>query len=98
NQQLDMVSVVRDTVRVGATHRHEWSPGPADAARAAARAGLTEQGWNPDRATIDVQLVGAAPDQRITVTISTPYTAVFGVVPAPTAVRAAAVMRMQDQP
>ena len=98
NQQIDMVGVVRDTIRSGATQHQTWTPGPVARAQEVAYAGLVEQGWDPQTAVIDVQLRGAAPDQVMAVSITVPYRPFFGRIPVPKTVSGGAVMRMQDQP
>ncbi len=98
NQQIDMVGVVRDTIRTGATQRHTWTPTPIARAREVAFAGLIEQGWDPQNAVVDVTLSGSAPDQVMSVSISVPYRPIFGMIPVPKSVNGGAVMRMEDQP
>jgi Flp pilus assembly protein TadG len=95
SQDLALIDASRSGVRAGVTADPEVDD-YCDLAVDATRDALTLAGLDGTAATVTAATTGSGDDRTLTVTVSLPYGAPFGLVPVPPNLANAATMRIED--
>lgn len=94
-RQATLEHIARDAARAGALTESSLDPLAAATTRATER--LAEAAFDTGSASIGSTSYATSSGDVIAVTISVPYTALFGLVPTPLTLEGSATMRLEDQ-
>lgn len=95
NQQLGVLTALREGARAGAVTLQEDDP--ATAAETRARSAITELGLDGTGASVSATLSGTTPDELITLAVGVEYEPLTGFIPTPGTLGGTLTMRLEDQ-
>ena len=94
--QHTLITSVREGTRAGAATDQDSDPEAVAETRV--REAMDNAGLDGTGAEVSATLSGVSPDQVLTVSVASDYSALMGLVPVPSTLQATLTMRVENQP